>query len=208
MNCQSVTPADSFFRPLRVAIMPMFVELMLHHIQINALKHHAGYIRNFIAGASGIQLPGALQRIGESLMDIYYGELTLDEIKEEMMSDLTRKNICTVQAYTALIKNHNGFYVVVLSDGSKWVMRIGTAESIIHIHPGRYSPQSLRTTANMLKTAIACVIARRRSEIQRISTEEINYVRTMLLSLSPVDPKVDRQLLSRLLKILDADASL
>jgi hypothetical protein len=68
-----------------------------------------------------------------------------------------------------------------------WVLRLGEqAERYIHIHPGRYSPHTVRVKASALKTTIAASVWMKILNQAKLTVELLNYVRKEILGTSPV----------------------
>jgi hypothetical protein len=82
------------------------------------------------------------------------------------------------------VEQNNGYRLFQLSDESIWTIRIskGNIEQYIHIHPGRYSPLSMRVKSESLKTAIAfwCI---KFSMDQKPNKYELNFNNTLFKTL-------------------------
>ena len=161
---------------------------MQSFILFSGLKHHRHTLRDFIENPANeqiLQLRGKLLAIGNSLMDLYIGELTETEIYEEIIEILSAQNAVPEEKYRQFLHPHH-YRTVTLSDTSQWVLRWGEKPNRhIHIHPGRYSPHTLRVKATTLKTAIAALIWRRQFA-QALDTPLLNRLRKDILGLSPV----------------------
>ncbi|SFW64347.1 hypothetical protein [Chitinophaga sancti] len=166
------------------------------NILFNALKHHKGYIRQQIATATPTTLPGLLKKLGNSQMDIYYGYLTPERLFEEVLAQIPAE---TASAYLAWL---NGEYKeIILSDNSKWILLEGNVPGqYIHLHPARYSPESMRVKAPILKTAIACIVCHPR--IVHPDLVMVNQIRKTILQLSPVKDLAQCQHLWQVMKML------
>jgi hypothetical protein len=67
------------------------------------------------------------------------------------------------------------------------VLRLGEQpERYVHIHPGRYSPHTIRVKAGALKTAIALSVWMKLYNHGELTVELLNYVRKDVLTASPV----------------------
>ena len=151
----------------------------------NPLKHHLGYIRKFIRDyRSEIQcLRSDLSDIGNSQMDVYSGTLSIRDLTEEIIYYLSTCLSVDKDLYIKLINEYKGYFVIALSDHSKWVLRIGYPPNrYIHFHPARKSPYSFRITANTLKTLIAASIISN----NYIGLNDINLARQQVLGLGPI----------------------
>jgi hypothetical protein len=150
---------------------------------LNCLKHHIGYIRfllntYIIAGESSFsQLKNDLLSIGESQMDLYTGVLPPHEIALQTKKILVAQNIFLKEDFEIWMSSPpRGYKIITLEDLSKWTLRMGNSDSYIHLHPCRYSKNSIRIKANTLKTIISL---RWLMEVQKepISIDLINQAR-------------------------------
>lgn len=118
-------------------------------------------------------------------MDFYFGELSCKRIVEEiglLVHHMAGKDSSELNRW---ITAGRGFQKLELSDTSQWVLRASAeSERYIHIHPGRYSPYTLRVTANTLKTAVALAIWLNQHPTCQPDVEAVNLVRKELLGLS------------------------
>jgi len=154
----------------------------------NRLKHHKIYIEEFIRNFSGDfeMLRKELLVIGESQLDLYIGIHREEAIEEEISELLKAQKVYSEEMYTDWLQIAGGFRYVDLSDGSRWILRLGEhKEAFIHIHPGRYSPHTIRVKAGVLKIVIACLVYCRKNMCS-VSLDTINIVRTEILQMSPV----------------------
>jgi hypothetical protein len=165
-------------------------------ILFNTWKHHAGFVRNQIlqiieSGAVNLAaLPARLQVIGTDLMDLYTGTLKPDEIAGGILAQLCEMERLAPEAYGQWLQEAGGFRLLTLPDESRWVLRKGAdAERYMHIHPGRWSPQTRRVRANVLKTAIMVLASAGTHGGDPLQTKLVNEVRARL-QLAPV-PKVN-----------------
>ncbi|NJM25246.1 MAG: hypothetical protein HC859_06895 [Bacteroidia bacterium] len=156
-------------------------------IRFNPLKHHADHICNYIQAHSWDDWAGQIELLGSSVIDIYTGNLTPAQIADEVIGHLKAEGMDGREAFFAWVRSHHGYRMCMLSDGSLWVLRESPLpEAYVHIHPGRRSPQTLRLSANTLKTAITCVFCLERGDIPDLGLESINKVRTSILDLSGI----------------------
>lgn len=157
-------------------------------LQFNALKHHLATIREFITlyqRASCDQLRTLLLPLGTSQMDVYTGRLSLNEIGAEVGEHLRAKELLDKAAFKKWISERGHFATITLSDDSRWVLRLGETEQFVHLHPGRYSPHSVRAKANPLRTAITSLIIARQQNCS-VDLALVNHLRTTCLQLSPI----------------------
>ena len=90
-----------------------------------------------------------------------------------------------------------------ISDSSVWALRLGKQEErYVHIHPGRYSPVTVRVKALTLKTAIAVLIMNYEKNFQLMDTQQINEVRKKILNLPPVKKFSSNSAVLRVINIL------
>ena len=151
----------------------------------NPLKHHLGYILEFIKcyGDKTSSLRKDLSIIGSSQIDLYCGCLSIDHLLKEFDHYLNNCISIDKDSYIELINESNDYLVVALSDGSEWFLRVGTeSDRYVHFHPARFSPQTLRITANALKSLISAGIISDKA----ISLEAINRARVAILGLDPI----------------------
>ncbi len=151
-------------------------------IIFNALKHHLGFIRSFAQQIGTENLCTDLLKIGGSQMDLYIGDLTIEQIFEETAIFLHKNDWYDVGKYKEQLIKKGHYIECDLSDGSTWTLRLGIDDTqYIHIHPSRYAQHTQRVKAGVLKTAIAFLVRRETD----LSTATINAVRKEL-GLSPV----------------------
>src|SRR5262249_28302452 len=131
-------------------------------VLFNLWKHHAQALRRQIqdaaaAGESGlVALPGRLLVVGSELMDLYTGPLTPAEIGREVLAQLQTDNQLERETYSRWIAENGGYRLLTFAaDGSVWVLRYADKdERYVHVHPGRWTPQTRRVRANVVKTAV------------------------------------------------------
>lgn len=161
-------------------------------ILFHPLKHHLGHIKAFVersAATPEAEIKAALLTIGGSQLDLYTGPLSPLQIATEVLQYLQKRHLQQPVAYQRYLAIAGAAYrLVSLSDGTDWVMRWGVVEGRhVHLHPARYAKYTLRVKANVLKTAIAAVIAANKSaETPAMDTQFINKVRAEWLALPPV----------------------
>lgn len=181
---------------------------LLKPILFHALKHHVLYIREFIRlqhMADEAWLKSALRTIGSSQLDLYLGSLNPLQIATETIAYLQEQGALEHEAYQHFTRGKGTDYrVFTLSDNSDWVLRWGVVTGRhVHLHPARYSRDTVRIKANILKTAVAASIATLRYK-QPLSLQLINQVRTQWLELSPLKEYVTAGGLSNAIAMLNA----
>jgi len=161
-------------------------------INFNCWKHHAGFIKNQIESVKEVkdldQLKVYLLKIGGSQMDLYFGDYCPEKISEKILDDLHRKKIFSVKQYQDwLAEDGKQYQLVELKDKSIWTLRLGDdAERYVHIHPGRYSPNTVRVKARTLKIAIFLLCFEQIGEIKSFETETVNNIRKKYLEEPPL----------------------
>ena len=162
-------------------------------LTFNCWKHHTGFIKKQIKvyrneKISGEELQKTLLVIGGSQMDLYVGKLSPQKICNEIISKLKFTEVLAFEDYKKwLFEKGNEYKLIEISDHSVWTLRLGNQEArYVHIHPGRYSPVTLRVKALTLKTAIAMLIINHEKNFQLIDTQKINEVRKKILNSPPV----------------------
>jgi hypothetical protein len=167
---------------------------VLPPVLFNTFKHHAGALRARIA-ALAEQGPAALAAMGErlavlgtKLMDLYTGRLTPRDISARVIEQLWEAGRLELSAFRDWIAGQEGYAVLSFAeDESRWVLRLGDeAGRYIHLHPGRWSPATVRVRANVLKTAFLVLTHTRIHGSDPMDRDVINEVRRDLLGLSPV----------------------
>ena len=152
----------------------------------NPLKHHLGYIKEYIRQFNRDDmtiLKSYLQTIGDSQMDLYTGALSIAQISHQILIFINDSLLSSKRVYIKFINELNGYCMITISDGSKWILREGlNSERYIHFHPARYSPNTDRIKANTLKSLIAAHIIHK----NHVGLPEINQVRSEILQLAPL----------------------
>jgi hypothetical protein len=163
-------------------------------ILFNTWKHHAGILRLRIrqAAAGG---PAALDDLAENLvvmgtvlMDLYLGGLSPRAIGEAVLALLRRDNRLSLAAYQAWIAEAGGYRLVTLAeDGSQWVLRVADeTDRYVHVHPGRWVPNTCRVKANVLKTAVMVLAYTAVHGGDPLDVALVNRVRRDYLELAPL----------------------
>ncbi len=178
-------------------------------VLVNGLKHHLGYIRNFVdkhITSTAQEIGYRLLSLGESQMDVYMGRMSLEEIAHEIIHRLQAASQFSKNAFIDLLnKNQAGYTTLQLSDGTNWVLRLGEVDNrYIHIHPGRYTAHSIRVKAGALKTAIAVSVWRKKFGHSKITLALINQVRKQVLNASPVKSVSASEGIGKLIQLIDS----
>lgn len=162
-----------------------------HPINFNPLKHHLGYIRNFTSSTGNFsenslkrEIIPLLKHIGNSVADIYTGNLSIRDIVNNLNRILLEEKVSTRESFALWMEETpSGYRKITLSDESGWVIKyLSDKKRYLHIFPGRNIQHTTRSRGNSLKTAILYVILFDKGDI---ILSDLNAVRKML-SLSPL----------------------
>jgi hypothetical protein len=171
----------------------------------NPLKHHLEYIRKFISLRVENEnvlksLLKELKHIGISVMDVYSGTLTSDNIFSEVTQLLILKNLSSPSAFGNWTgKKPDDYKVVTLSDSSRWALKYHNDKNrYVHIFPARLSPHSFRVKANTMKSAILYYIMIGKDYI---TGDDLNRARA-LMGLSPVKDPAEAEAITETIEIL------
>lgn len=177
-------------------------------VLLNCWKHHAGFIRSKIIDYKVRQdtdynsLTKKILLIGNSLMDLYLGEMTPALIAENIITRLKYDRITGKESYQNwLDEGGDDYREVEIADDSRWTLRRGEREErYVHIHPSRYSPHTMRVRSSSLKSAILfCVMdGGKSSDILKF----INRIRKEYLELPPLKSINSASALMQLVKTL------
>ncbi len=163
-------------------------ELLPFPVLFNPWKHHAGWVRERIADSPDLDaLAEELLVVGTRLMDFYTGPLPLETLADRLTSLLRDLDRLEFPAFRDWLSPTGFGMVEVAEDGSRWTLRLGDELGrYIHLHPGRYSPNTVRIQANSLKTAVMAHTAARHTGESPTSLTIVNHVRKRYLDLPPV----------------------
>lgn len=177
--------------------------------QFNPWKHHLMYIISNIQSVLNREcldkLNNSILCIGESLTDLYTGKLSIQEIVSGINSELVYQSTFTEQAFTKWINNTDKLYrKVYLKDSSFWILKISdNLTNYIHIHPGKYSPNTLRVRSLTLKTAILTSAYLRIIKSPTITRDMINFVRKKYLDQPPIKSFSGEKGLGRVIELIN-----
>ena len=173
-------------------------DVVPHPVLFNAWKHHAGYARRRVAEAVRLG-PVAVERLAAELavvggrpMDLYVGPLGTEEIAGRVLDQLRADGRLDLDAYRAWLDGLGGYAVLTVPDDrSRWALRLGRPEGrYVHLHPGRYSPHTVRVQANALKTAVVAHALAGLTGGSPTDVAQVNEARKRYLGLPPV-PALD-----------------
>jgi hypothetical protein len=164
---------------------------ILNRITFNIHKHHFRFLTGQLQNWPSLAWPQVdkeLKVIGENLLDLYTGSLSPEEISLESSGQLESLNIRNRAAFEKWLLPEK-YKKIVLSDGSQWVLKKGNNKPrYIHLHPGKFSPFTIRVRGTTLKTALAVIYiaVQTKRDLKQIDLQFVNFVRTAYLGLSPV----------------------
>ena len=169
-------------------------------ILFHPLKHHLGYLRQFIQNSNDEEFYAAIPRIGASQMDLYCGELNLPNIGQEILGQLLTSGIVTESDFISFLANQQGYQNLTISDGSTWTLLRGDdPERFLHIHPARYARHCIRVKAGAIKTAILMV---RNGLTPKSETAQVNTLR-MAIGLSAIKNLQESEGIGRIWEVLN-----
>lgn len=165
----------------------------------NPYKHHLGFLRTKIADWKKMNWEDVameLKLLGNNLIDLYYGKLSIGEIFSEIQQFALKNKIESPETLDQWLYPLE-YRKTRLSDQSYWVIKQGKDSShFLHIHPGKYSPFTVRVKAPALKTVIALNIFDNADSYPGLSL--VNRIRREKLGLSPVKGLVEGKGIARL----------
>lgn len=179
-----------------------------HHIPepflFNPLKHHLAYIKEFYFSEPDQtkikELIREIKHLGTSVMDVYTGHLSIEEILNEVRLILKRRELLSAENFSAWTgKNYSDYKLVTLSDDSQWTLKYYESDSrFVHLFPARSSPHTFRIKANTLKSSIIYILIIGKDYV---TGEDLNRTRE-LAGLSPVKEIAEAEAISEMIEIL------
>ncbi len=167
-------------------------------VLFNTWKHHAGALRHRIAeyvrrGPSSLAgLAREMVVIGAKLMDLYVGRFSPAALAALVVEQLERDGRLERHPFRVWVESQGGYSMVELEDGSRWVLRVADDEErYVHLHPGRWVPQTRRVRANVLKTAVMTLAHVGVHGGDPLDCGLVNRVRQQYLALSPMGRELD-----------------
>lgn len=140
-----------------------------------------------------------LLTMGTSQLDLYTGELPVVAIEAFVTNYLKQKNISGKEAYKDWISEEADYKQISLPDDSSWTLRFLDEEQFVHVHPSRYSLNTIRVKANVLKTCVCVLLFEKEDEI---NNAVINHYRKKYLQLPPVNEKFAHAEIEKVLRLL------
>jgi len=176
-------------------------------ILFNPLKHHLGFIREFIyqktesePNHDRIILIKELKHLGTSVMDVYSGSLLISNICREVQEFLEKNKLSEKELFAQWVGiMMNDFRLISLSDSSQWTLKYyENSQRFVHIFPARGSRYTFRVKSNTIKSALLYYILIGKDFI---SGDDLNKVRP-LLGLSPIKDPMDTEAITEMIEIL------
>jgi hypothetical protein len=173
----------------------------------NPLKHYLPFIKEFVRSRiTDINDQGHndlirdLRHLGNCVMDIYNGHMTMDSVFDEINEFLSLNNLKEKEVYRIWTgTGYNDYRIIPLSDNSRWTLKYhGSDSRYVHIFPARSSPHSFRIKANTIKSAILYIIIIGKDFV---SEDDLNAARA-LAGLSPVKEVADAEAVTEMIEIL------
>jgi len=123
--------------------------------------------------------------IGGGTTDIYTGDLTVEQIKEEVLEYLHEREITDPEALEAHLMETGqsgriNYEIIDLSDSSQWVLQPSNSAQWVHIHPAKRGPHMARFKNVILKTTLLSYAVALTRGTKPSSPKTINYVRKNL----------------------------
>lgn len=138
---------------------------------------------------------------------MYAGELSTEAIFTEIREQLRQAGVHNRSDYEAFLAQSHHYATMVLSDTSKWILRLAADKSCyIHLHPGRYSPHTFRVKAAALKTALAWWIAKQHHLLTGDLLKDLNHLRNGL-RLSPLRNVAESSHILEIMSLLETTGS-
>jgi hypothetical protein len=175
--------------------------------QFNPLKHHLSFIREFISDKLSAEtrldvraLVKEVRHIGSSVMDVYTGALSVQEICNEIKEYLKKNDLDNGNGFSRWSGiRYDDFKTFTISDNSIWMLKFHNDDRrFVHLFPSRFSPHSFRVKANTLKSAILYYILIGKDFI---SGDDLNRARKYL-GLSPVKATAEAEAITEMIEVL------
>ncbi len=169
-------------------------------LAFNPYKHHMGFLREKIIEWQGKNRDSVfpeIQLIGNNITDLYYGHLSVEDICNQFLKIIQLQKLHSAELLSHWLKD-SGYRKTSLSDTSLWIIRQGENPfRYLHIHPAKYSPNTIRVKAPALKTVLALQVLK--AELKTPEVKEINRIRIEKLNLSPIKTLVKEKGLAKLI---------
>ncbi len=176
-------------------------------VLFNPLKHHLGFMREFISFYTEYQssndlkiLIKELKHLGTSVMDVYSGSLNVQNITNEVIEFLSPKGFLIKESYSQWTGiKMNDLKIISLSDASQWILKFHDNKiRFVHIFPARNSQHTFRIKSNTLKSSLLYLILIGKDFI---TGDDLNKVR-MMTGLSPVKDPAESEAITEMISLL------
>jgi hypothetical protein len=173
----------------------------------NPLKHHLGYIREFIdlniedkSSNDSTNLLNDLKYLGRSVMDVYTGSLSVNNICKETKRILEHNYTFNRELFSHWAGSKmDDFRIITLSDDSQWTLKYYNNEvRYVHLFPARSGMHIFRVKSNTLKSALLYHIIIGKDYI---TGDDLNKVRK-ILGMSPIKNTTDTEAITEMIEIL------
>jgi hypothetical protein len=137
-------------------------------------------------------------------MDLYYGRSMPGEIAGQVIKYLSSIPVKDNEQYAEwLLEKGKEYQILTLNDKSVWTLRSGDEiNRYVHIHPGRYSPYSVRVKALTLKTAISALACSKIKSASAFDIDLINEARKKILNIPPLKSINNEKGIGKLINLL------
>ncbi len=185
---------------------------MKHPFLYQAWKHHAPFLRARLAkvrdqGHREVEVSKGVQRMGDSVTDLYIGELSIDELSGELKTLLGEPLLSSPDRYRNWL-GEEGYRILCLSDSSRWVLKdADELDRWIHLHPARHSPLSIRVRGKTLRTAFLVHLEAAHYGMDPLDKGLVDHVRANYLQLPPLRSLDRKRGLGRLIELLWVEGS-
>ncbi|MCF8242156.1 MAG: immunoglobulin domain-containing protein [Melioribacteraceae bacterium] len=165
----------------------------------NAIKHHLIYIVDVIAtvrrGEKELgDLNSELIHTGDSVLDLYVGKQPVSKIINQIKISIPSSVLKNREEFISWLNcGKKDYKTIIINDNSSWILRLSDdLNYFIHLHPGRYSVNTIRTKSITLKTAVLYCATEKFCDAKKTNIDRINYIRQTCLNESPIK-KVNRK---------------
>ena len=124
------------------------------------------------------------------------------EVGRLVLARLEEDGRLAPDTYRAWVEAGGGYQMVKLPDESEWVLRQGEEGRYVHLHPGRWVPQTRRVRANVLKTAVLALAWVGVHGGDPLDLAVLNRVRRQYLGLAPLGRLLPEQGLGEVIALL------
>jgi hypothetical protein len=152
-------------------------------VLFNPFKHHRNFILQALSSMDTDSIACSLETVCNNYIDIYTGDLTPQDIGNEIIGILETSLLLQKPDFDRRIRN--GYLEVKLKDQSEWIVRKSdNPERYVHIHPARTGAFTVRFKGSTLKTIY--LLKTCTNDQYPVSLESVNRIRSKI-ELSPVE---------------------